>query len=332
MARGDVLAVVCSAFSLGFALQVNNGFYHPNALALLTAALVFAALALTGWPTRAAGTRLTEAAIVGAMAIGLAINLVMLSTMKIGFYLADPSPSAHPTFLSGLAVAASLLTLTVFDSRRAARVWFPLLLVTFAALGVWMIRSSPDPQIDVITVHRAAIDALAHGRSPYSVTFENIYANNEFYTPEVVEGGQVLFGLPYPPLSLLMAIPGQALLGDIRFAELGALVLGATLIAYATSSRVSMLAAATVLFTPRVFFVVEQGWTESFAVCWLGATVYALRRRVADCEPQADSFRRCSITSFAHLGAESLSYPPIENCAIRPSRSMTWALGMPRPW
>ena len=25
----------------------------------------------------------------------------------------------------------------------------------------------------------------------------------------------------------------------------------------------------------------EQGWTESFAVCWLGATVYALRRRVA---------------------------------------------------
>ena len=58
MARGDVLAVVCSAFSLGFALQVSSGFYHPIALAFLTAALVFAALALTGWSARAAGTRL----------------------------------------------------------------------------------------------------------------------------------------------------------------------------------------------------------------------------------------------------------------------------------
>ena len=281
MARGDVLTVVCAAFSLGYALQVSSGFYHPIALTLLTIAIGCTALALTGWPGRILGNRVGDAPVVGIIAVGLAVNFVMLSTMKIGFYLAEPLPSAHPEFLAGLAVAFALLTLVVVDPRRAARAWFPLLLLTFVALGVWMIRSSPNPQIDVITVHRAAIEALARGESPYSVTFENIYANNEFYSPEVVQGGRVLFGLPYPPLSLLMAVPGHALLGDIRFAELGALVLGTMLIGYSTASRVSMLAAAFVLFTPRVFFVVEQGWTESFAVCWLGATVFALRQRVA---------------------------------------------------
>ena len=240
-----------------------------------------AALALTGWPGRTAGNRVTERTVVGALAIGLSVNLVMLSTMKIGFYLGEPSPLVHPEFVAGLASAFVLSILIVIDSPRAVRLWFPLLLLTFAALGVWMIRASPDPRIDVITVHRAAIEALARGESPYGITFENIYADNEFYAPDAVRGGRVLFGLPYPPLSLLMAIPGQALLGDIRFAELGALVLGAMLIGYSTFSRVSMLAAAILLFTPRVFFVVEQGWTEPFAVCWLGATVFALRQRVA---------------------------------------------------
>ena len=281
MARGDALVLVCSALSLGYALQVSSGFYHPIALALLSTSIGCAALALTGWPGRVAGARVSEGTVVGGVAIGLAVNLVMLSTMKVAFYLGDPSPSAHPEFLVGLASAVVLLALIVVDSPRAARIWFPLLLLTFAALGVWMIRSSPNPQIDVITVHRAAIAALARGESPYSVTFDNIYANTEFYSPDVVQGGRVLFGLPYPPLSLLMAVPGQALLGDIRFAELGALVLGTMLIGYSTAGRLSMLAAALILFTPRVFFVVEQGWTESFAVCWLGATMFALRQRVA---------------------------------------------------
>jgi hypothetical protein len=279
MPREDVVVVIVGTLSLGYALQVSSGFYHPIALVLLTIAIGCAALALMGLPGRLVGDRAGEAAVVGVLAIGLTVNFVMLATMPIAFYLGNPAPSAHPQFLAGLAVAFVLLTLIIVDPSRASRGWFPLLLVTFAALGVWMIRSSPNPHIDVITVHRAAIAAFANGQSPYSVTFENIYANKEFYSPEMVREGRVLFGLPYPPLSLLMAIPGQALLGDIRFAEVGALVLGSMLIGYCTATRVSMLSAALVLFTPRVFFVVEQAWTEAFAVCWLGATVFALCQR-----------------------------------------------------
>jgi hypothetical protein len=32
------------------------------------------------------------------------------------------------------------------------------------------------------------------------------------------------------------------------------------------------------LFSPRTLFVLEQGWTELFAICWLGAAVYAACR------------------------------------------------------
>ena len=276
MPRGDVLAVVCSALSLGYAIQVNSGFFHPIALALMLVAVACAVLALTGVAGRLLVGRIGESALVGLLALGLLVNFVMLATRPIAMYLENGSPSAHPDFLLGLAAAFVLLTLVVVDRSRAGRVWFPLLLVTFAGLGVWLIRASPDPRIDVMTVHREAIATFAGGLSPYSATFMNIYGNDEFYAAGVTQGGRVLVGLPYPPLSLLMAIPGEVLLGDIRFAELGALILGAILIGYCTPSRLSMLAAALVLFTPRVFFVLEQAWTEPFAVCWLGATVFAL--------------------------------------------------------
>ena len=68
------------------------------------------------------------------------------------------------------------------------------------ALGVWLLRASPSPRIDVVTVHREAFDALVSGRSPYAISFENIYgANSGFYNPSPLEGDRVMFGYPYPP-------------------------------------------------------------------------------------------------------------------------------------
>ena len=99
-----------------------------------------------------------------------------------------------------------------------------------------------------------------------------------FYSPEAVSGGRVLFGYPYPPLSLLMVLPGYAL-GDYRYAELAAIVLSACLIAYGRPSQRSRLGAALLLTTPRVFFVLEQGWTEPAAVLLVALTAFAMMRR-----------------------------------------------------
>lgn len=279
LAPSDLSAVALASVLLGYALQLNNGFYHPGALALLCATGACLLLALVRAPSRLLRASKSPTALHAVLIAGVLANLTLLYQMPIAFYLRERFPADHPGFRAGIVAAGGVALLMLLDPRRARRIWFPALLLVYAALGVWLIRASPDPHIDVMTVHRAAIAALRTGSSPYSVTFENIYGDTQFYSPQMVDEGKVLFGLPYPPLSLLMALPGDVLGGDIRYAELASLVAGAALIGSATRATAAPLAAALLLWTPRTFFVLEQGWTESFAICWLGATMFAATRR-----------------------------------------------------
>jgi hypothetical protein len=163
---------------------------------------------------------------------------------------------------------------------RVRRFWFPMLLATHFVLGVWIIRASPSPHIDVVVVHREAIGALAHGRSPYAIDFENIYGpDSGFYNPTAVQGGRVAFGYPYPPLSLILAAPGQLLGGDYRYAELAAWIGAAALVGFANIGVVPKLGAALLLMQPRGFFVIEQGWTEPLSLLMLALTVFAIARK-----------------------------------------------------
>ena len=65
---------------------------------------------------------------------------------------------------------------------------------------------------------RHALAALARLDSPYSITFPNIYPDESLYGAGLVVDGQVQFGFPYPPLSLLMALarhlPAQPVSGE----------------------------------------------------------------------------------------------------------------------
>ena len=274
----DRALVALAAVILGFTLQISDGFYRPVAYPSFCLAIACAAAGLLRGGSRvfARGPSWSVFAVIAA---GLVGNFIMLASARPAYYLKERWPSQHPGYLAGLAVAAVLTFGIALDDRRRRQVWFPALLAVFACLGVWLIRASPDPYIDVMSVQRAAIDALRHGQSPYSITFRNIYGGEVFYGANLVKDSLVHFGLPYPPLSLLMAMPGQVLLGDLRYAELLALIGGAGAIGYAARDRIAPLAAVLLLFTPRTFFVLEQGWTESFAICWLGATVAAAARR-----------------------------------------------------
>jgi len=73
-------------------------------------------------------------------------------------------------------------------------------------------------------------------------------------------------------------LPGYLLTGDYRFSQLLALTLAGLFLALARPDRVGALVAALLLFSPRVFFVLEQGWTEPFAIVLLAATVACARR------------------------------------------------------
>ena len=269
-----------AAVGLGRAIQINYGFYDSAALAWLTGALLLTLAALVPGRRRTAGAASSLVPIV-LLAAGLAGQYWMLLTAQPAMYIRFRRPSEEPAFFAMLIAAAVVSVGVVFGSRRSRRVSIVLVLAMHFALGAWILRASPNPRIDVVTVHREALRALKDGRSPYSITFENIYGREHYYAPGLTSGARVLFGLPYPPLSLLMAAPGEWLAGDYRYASLVALTAGGALIALCgwrrgasgTSERQASLAALLLLFTPRVFFQLEQGWTEPFMVVLLAATV-----------------------------------------------------------
>ena len=112
------------------------------------------------------------------------------------------------------------------------------------------------------------------------LSFPNIYGDDwvHFYNPAVVFGNRIAFGFPYPPPSLLLAMPGYILFGDYRYSELAFLIAAAALIGYSRRHMVARLAAVLLLTTPRGYFVLEQGWTEPIAIFLLANTTWLLTR------------------------------------------------------
>jgi hypothetical protein len=80
-----------------------------------------------------------------------------------------------------------------------------------------------------------------------------------------------------------MALPGYVLGGDVRYADAAALILAAGLIALGRPGRMTAAGAAALLLTsPRITFVMESSWTEPFSILLLAAVVFcAIRWRPA---------------------------------------------------
>ncbi len=272
--------LVTSVVALGYAVQIANGFYHPTALGWLSAAVVLCAVGVVWSRVGPIRSRRGLTILHILMGASLGWQLATLGTATPGIYLSD---RANLSLFRGLVmVQAALIGLGFVPVRVLQRLWFPALLVVQLVIGHWMLRASPSPRIDVVVVHRAAIEALLEGRNPYRITFQNIYgANSGFYNPDLVVGDRVNFGYPYPPASLALVVPGHIWAGDYRYAELAALVVGAALIGYAQPTLTARLSAALLLTSPRGLFVLEQGWTEPIAVLLFAATIFCLLRRPA---------------------------------------------------
>jgi hypothetical protein len=275
LAAFAVLAV--AAVVLGVALQIGNGFYVPRALAALAVSLILTIVGVLIMPAGQRGVR-PSVLIRIILACGIGVQLVALYSSLPGLYLGDAPQLGW--FKAGVVAEGLLILAGVSGRRRFAAWWFAAVLAVNAAMGVWMLRASPNPRIDVVEVHRSALRALGVGRNPYTITFRNIYGpDTNAYNPQAVVGNRINFGYPYPPLSLIAAVPGHVLFDDYRYSQLAAIIAAAALIGYAGASLLAQLAAVLLLTTPRVFFVLEQGWTEPIAVLLLAATVAAMLRR-----------------------------------------------------
>ena len=269
--RAFLLAV--AAVFLGQALQINNGNGHPDAWPYLFATLLAVALAALSprWETvEATGDQLA----VIVLGVGLALQFSQLVTSPPGYY-ARPIPGFRDFFaiLGAAAVVAGAAL-----ARRPALGAFqgPALVLLFAIAGWWMIRASYPPYIDVFVFQQEASRALAHGHNPYALTFPNNYGNMQFYGPGIADAKTVFIGFPYFPLSLLLAFPGWLVAGDFRMAQLAACAITAAAFAGLAPGRLPLVATALLLFTPRMFFVLEQGWTEPFGVALLALVALGL--------------------------------------------------------
>ncbi len=268
--------LAAAAISLTYGMQVSNATLQPDSLLALTLclALTTAAFCLPSVPRI---EQLGERLPIWMLAAGLALDFGLLLTWPPGIDL-QVDPAQYAQFQFGVGVAAVLAGAALADERWLGRVAFPLLLATHVLLAVWVLHASPNPHIDVSFFHRGAFAALLRGENPYAGTIPNIYPDTAFYGDGIVKNGRVLVGHPYPPLSLLLTFATHEIAGDYRYVLVIAVVAAAAMIAYSRSSRISIAAAAAFLFTPRVFFVYEQGWTDCLSVAMFALTVFVACR------------------------------------------------------
>ena len=271
------VSFAASAIALGHALQISSGFYDAGALAWVVVAF---GLCLLGTATHRTSRSLSRTGVLLTIVVlvaGILWQIAQLLSANPGAYL-RPQLSLRPFHL-GVVIEGLLLLIGVSRVAFARRAWFPILLAVHTLLGVWMLRASPNPNIDVVVVTRAASYALLHGNNPYGIGFPNIYGTHAtlYYNAAFVVRDWIDLGYPYPAASLLLALPGYVLFHDYRYAQLALLIAAAALIGYSWRNLAAQLAAALLLTTPRGFFVLELGWTEPTVIFALALSTFLLR-------------------------------------------------------
>jgi len=265
-----------TAVLLGQAIQVSNGNGVPGAWLPLTAACLAAALAALA-PGLPFLERLGDRVPTVVLGVGLAIQFSQLVTTQPAAYV-RPIPGFRE-FFAVLAAAAVVSGAALAPRPVLGRLHLPILVVLFGIAATWLLRATHPPAIDVFIFQQQSSQALLHGQNPYALTFPNIYGYTTFYGPAVADNRTLHFGFPYPPLSLLLALPGWLLAGDHRVAQAVACGVVAASFAALGPGRLPVLAAATLLFTPRIFFVLEESWTEPFGLALFALLLVAAARR-----------------------------------------------------
>lgn len=187
--------------------------------------------------------------------------------------------SYSPVIHIGVSLAA-ILTL-LYPLHWLPRWRFPMLLALYIALGGGIIMNYPKPAVDVWHFQQQGVAHLLRGENPYAAEYPNVYGerHDQFYGPGIVKDGKVQ-SCPYPPLSLLLAIPGY-LVGDIRWSLLAA-VTGTAVLAVVLARRLGCppgapaeLAVIAFLYAPAGFLLIELGWTEPYMALAMAATLAA---------------------------------------------------------
>ncbi|MEO8245848.1 MAG: glycosyltransferase 87 family protein [Chloroflexota bacterium] len=270
-------ALTLAAFLLGFAVQLDFGTLDPGAILLLSLALPLTLVAVIGprWDALQASN------------VRFALGLVLIA--QFGLLLAWPPGSSSAVqddgallpYRLGLAAAGIVALLDLADRPALRRTRLVALLALWGVAAAWVVVMEPFPRNDVWWFQQLGGQALLDGINPYAMQMPNVYApDTSLYAPELVDGDRLTVGFLYPPLSLLLALPGLLVAGDVRFAHIVVVLVAALLIATMRPGPIARGAALVFLFTPRSFFVIEQGWTDPQTVLGVAVIVWVALRRL----------------------------------------------------
>lgn len=265
--------LMLSAFAIGQAIHINNGFLHPAALGWLGLAGIF--LTATFLPSISGRfVLLRRVRFTALAAICIAIQGTQLVVWEIRW------ASSNPATIACLAVCAAGAMVAMIRPLRWR--WAAVLLVAghLGACGL-TIRALPRPRIDVWMFQQDSTAALLQGADPYAVRFPDIYGQSRgFYGPEASTDGWLTYSYPYPPLTLLLTAPGR-MLGDVRWSHLLALEAAAVLMILAARGARAVVAAAMLLLSPASMLVAASGWTEPMVLLSLALLGWCIVKQPA---------------------------------------------------
>mgnify|MGYP000725343141 CR=1 FL=1 len=276
------LLLILAVFFLGQALQYSNGFLSAAGIFFLTISLTLIILSVTAKksPEKAFITDRIHILII----LGFIWQVFQLLTQPPGIARLEDKLDQLWIFqlliiLSGFFALTSLIPLKQI-SQRIQRFAVFLTFITFLGAGIWIIKAYPNPQIDVFRFQQTSSKALLQGKNPYEQPIPNIYGpGTSLYGEKLIEGDHLNVSNPYPPLSIYVSTLGYIVGKDIRYSHLAAILLVAILIIIINPNRDSLLISYLFLFTPRVFFVLEQSWTEPIVLLFTIIAIWSALKK-----------------------------------------------------
>lgn len=158
-----------------------------------------------------------------------------------------------------------LINTTKFNSLHKHR--FKLLITSAILIQIFMILSSPNPKIDVFDQLKYGSEGLLKGQNPYSINFPQIYNYPQDY-------------FPYLPLTAIIVLPFNIILGDPRFTLIAANLLVVFALRQILKKSRSILAHELIpliyIFHPQMTFMVEQAWIDPLIFATFAAFIYSV--------------------------------------------------------
>ena len=273
------LLLLASIVTMNFAIQSNSGFYSPAGIAWYAVTFVLCVLAGVQLPLGPL-ERLTakHATAIGMVVVGGQGLMLILTRQSPLFYLWPGTPDQLMPFYA-VFIGITLLCVNGLMRRPIlGRAQGAAIAAAWAFVGAWILYSTPNPHIDTYPMAQDASAALLGGHSPYDITFEDLYPGSPLaYPPGYTANGRVLLGYSYPPLTLLMGLPGYMTTGDHRFSAAVAILGIVVMLYYLGRGTWGLLAAGVFLTCPRLPCVLESAWTEPYLLLLLTGTVFCAK-------------------------------------------------------